>query len=334
MSLPSSASAARSLSAWTLLALLAVAATLPVVMDSYAPTVLLIWAVFAMSLGLQWGYGGILSFGHAAFFGLGAYGYAVAAINLGDAVQSFAIALLLCAVVAALLGAMMFFARIKDVYVGVITLVFSLLLTKFMGATGGEAYRIGEARLGGFNGIPSFPLFHLPGRPDDVVSGDALYYLCVAVLAACYLIARWLLASTPGKVLVGTRESDLRCELLGYNVPMYQTGVFVVSATMAGVAGCLFATWAENVTPALFGLGLSVDAIIWVMVGGLGTLAGPIAGAFLVGALKLSLGEQTTVNNSLILGVILTSVVLFFPRGVFVSVIERVRAALFSGERG
>src|SRR5437868_12776098 len=144
---------------------------LPLVSETNTPTLLLIWALFALSLGLMWGYAGILSFGHAAYFGLGAYTYAIAATNVGESTAPLLLAMLLPAAVAAVIGAMMFYGRISDVYMGVITLVVTLILFKFMNATAGDAYRIGAARLGGFNGIPAFPILNLPGDPAVTVFG-------------------------------------------------------------------------------------------------------------------------------------------------------------------
>src|SRR6185503_20704629 len=130
----------------------------PAIGTTHTATLLLIWALFALSLGLLWGYAGILSFGHAAYFGLGAYTYAIASTNVGESTGPLLLAILLPAAFAAVIGAMMFYGRISDVYMGVITLVVTLILFKFMNATAGDAYRIGSARLGGFNGIPAFPI--------------------------------------------------------------------------------------------------------------------------------------------------------------------------------
>ena len=98
---------------------------LPAVFDTNTPTLLGIWALFALSLGLMWGYAGILSFGHAAYFGLGAYTYAITSMNLGESTAAWIFAIVVPAFVAAHIGAMMFYGRISDVYMGVITLVFS-----------------------------------------------------------------------------------------------------------------------------------------------------------------------------------------------------------------
>ncbi len=290
-------------------------ALLPLVQDTTTPVLLAIWALFALSLGLMWGHAGILSFGHAAYFGLGAYTYAIAAFNIGESTTPVLLAMAVPALVAAAIGAMMFYGRISDVYLGVMTLVVTLILNRFMNATAGDAYRIGNARLGGFNGIPAFPTLNVPGDASLQIYGTAYYYLVMACLVAAYLIARAILASAFGRMLIGIRENETRMELLGYNVPAYKTAIFAISAAMAGLAGCLFANWAEIVTPSVFSLGQSAEVIIWVIVGGLGTLVGPMLGAVALGSLKVALGSQTTIDNSLVLGAILILVVLLIPRG-------------------
>ena len=139
--------------------------------------------------------------------------------------------------------------------------------------------------------------------------------MAVALLL-CYLLCRWILGSFFGKVLIGIRENEARVELLGYSAPLYKTAIFTISAAMAGLAGCLFANWAEIVTPGVFSLGQSAEVIIWTIVGGLGTLVGPIVGAIVLGFLKLLLGQQTLIDNSLVLGLILVLVVLLLPSGM------------------
>lgn len=300
---------------WFALACLALLVA-PAVFDVNTMTVLLIWSLFALSLGLMWGYAGILSFGHAAYFGLGAYTFAVASMNIGESTLPLLLALLIPALLAAVIGAMMFYGRISDVYMGVITLVVTLIIFKFINSTAGDAYRIGDARLGGFNGIPAFPILNVPGDTDIPIYGLGLYYVVAASLLICYLLCRWILASWFGRVLVGIRENEARIELLGYSAPLYKTAIFTVSAAMAGLAGCLFANWAEIVTPGLFSLGQSAEVIIYTIVGGLGTLIGPVLGAIGLGFLKLLLGEQTLIDNSLLLGAILVLVVLLLPSGI------------------
>ena len=293
---------------------------LPLVYETHTPTILLIWALFALSLGLMWGYAGILSFGHSAYFGLGAYVYAIASVNIGESTVPLILSVLVPAIFAAIIGAMMFYGRISDVYMGVITLVVSLIMFKFMNATAGDQYAIGDARLGGFNGMPGFPTLNVPGAPHISLWGVPMYYVCAVSLLLCYLLCRWILARSFGRILVGIRENEARSALLGYNVPAYQTAIFAISAAMAGLSGCYFANWAEIVTPSVFSLQTSSDVIIWTMVGGIGTLIGPILGAMALGMVKLLLGQQTLINNFLVFGVILIVVVLAMPRGVVPSI--------------
>jgi urea transport system permease protein len=317
---------------WFILAA-AILLLLPLVLDVHTPTLLLIDALFALSLGLMWGYSGMLSFGHSAYMGLGAYTYAIAAINMGESTIPLLLAIVVPAVVAAVIGAMMFYGRISDVYMGVITLVVTLILFKFMSATAGDQYAIGDARLGGFNGMPGFQTLNVPGMPEISLFGVPTYYICVVALLGCYLICRWILARSFGRILIGIRENEARCELLGYNVAAYKTAIFTISAAMAGLAGCLFANWAEIVTPGVFALGAAAEAIIWTIVGGVGTLVGPIFGAIVLGWVKLLLGQQTTINNFLVFGLILILVVLFIPRGVMPVVLRWWEALGRGGKR-
>jgi branched-chain amino acid transport system permease protein len=174
---------------------------------------------------------------------------------------------------------------------------------------------------------------NVPGYPEVSLFGLPTYYVCAAALLLCYLICRWILARSFGRVLVGIRENEARCELMGYNVPAFKTAIFAVCAAMAGLAGCLFANWAEIVTPRVFSLGQAAEVLIWVIAGGLGTLIGPILGAIALGYVKLLLGEQTLIDNSLILGAVLIIVVLGIPRGV-VPALQSLWAAAERRARG
>ena len=297
---------------------------------TYTPTVLVIYGMLALSLGLVWGFGGILCFGQAAFFGLGAYAYAIGAVNTGESTLPMIAAVLVPGAFAAVLGAMMFYGRLGDVYLAIITLVVTLILYRFMNSTAGSEYVIGAARLGGFNGIPGFQTLNVPGRPDAYIWGDHFYYLCFVSLAIVYALVTWLLRSSFGRIAVGIRENETRMSLLGYDVAARKTALFTIGAAVAGLAGALFASWAEIVTPRLFSLGQSAEIIIWCIVGGLGTRMGPIVGAGLLGYLKFLLGQQSVVDNTLITGLILVLFVLFLPRGVVPAISALWNAA---GER-
>ena len=289
---------------------------MPLLISTYTLTVLVIYGMLGLSLGLIWGFGGILCFGQAAFFGLGAYTYAIAAINIGESTVPMILAVLVPALFATLLGAMMFYGRLGDVYLGVITLVVTLILFKFVNSTAGPQYVIGKARLGGFNGIPGFQTLNVPGDPDAYIWGDPYYYVCAVALTLVFLLVTWLLRSSFGRIAIGIRENETRMSLMGYDVAARKTALFAIGAAIAGLAGALFANWGEIVTPTLFSLGQSAEIIIWCIVGGLGTRAGPIVGAAGLAYLKFLLGQQSMIDNTLITGLILVLFVLFLPRGL------------------
>lgn len=289
---------------------------MPMLIGTYTLTVLVIYGILGLSLGLIWGFGGILCFGQTAFFGLGAYSYAIAAINIGESTVPMFLAVLLPMAFAALLGGMMFYGRLTDVYLGVITLVVTLILFKFLNSTAGPEYTIGQARLGGFNGIPGFQTLNFPGAPDTYLWGDTYFYICAVLLALVFLLVSGLLRSDFGRITVGIRENETRMSLMGYDVRARKTVLFAIGAGIAGLAGALFANWAEIVTPNLFSLGQSAEIIIWCIVGGLGTRVGPILGAAGLSYLKFLLGQQTVIDNTLIIGLILVLFVLFLPKGL------------------
>jgi len=289
---------------------------MPMLISSYTLTVLVIYGMLGLSLGLIWGFGGILCFGQAAFFGLGAYTYAIAAINFGESTLPMIIAIIVPALFAAALGAMMFYGRLTDVYLGVITLVVTLILFKFVNSTAGPQYVIGNARLGGFNGIPGFQTLNVPGNPDAYIWGHAYFYVCAVALTLVFLLVTWLLRSSFGRIAIGIRENETRMRLMGYDVAARKTVLFAIGGAIAGLAGALFANWGEIVTPGLFSLGQSAEIIIWCIVGGLGTRFGPILGAAGLAYLKFMLGQQSLIDNTLITGLILVLFVLFLPRGL------------------
>lgn len=319
------------------LAILATALALvwimPLLIAPHSLTVLIIYGMLGLSLGLVWGFGGILCFGQAAFFGLGAYTYAVAAINIGESTLPLILAVLVPAALALALGAMIFYGRLTDVYLGIITLVVTLILFRFISSTAGPQYVIGRARLGGFNGIPGFQTLNVPGDPRAYIWGDALYYLCAAALLLVFLLVTWLLRSDFGRVAVGIRENETRMALMGYDVAARKTVLFAIGAAIAGLSGALFASWAEIVTPALFSLSQSAEIIIWCIVGGLGTRFGPVLGAAGLAWLKFMLGQQSLIDNTLVMGAILVLFVLFLPRGLVPVAADAWAALMARGRR-
>jgi ABC-type branched-subunit amino acid transport system permease subunit len=317
---------------WGPIALAAVVALaacwyLPATMELFAlinATVFVSMAILALSLALVWGYGGILCFGQAAFFGLGGYTYAVAAINLGDTTGAVPLAILVPAGFAMLLGYFLFYGRISDVYLGVITLTVTLILFKFINSTAGDMWTIGQAPLGGFNGIPMTPPLNFPGDMTAMLMPDQIFVLAVIGLLSCYVIAKLILASHFGRVVVAVKENELRAELLGYDVRLYKLVIFTVGGAMAGLAGMFFAN-CVFVSPTMFSLSYSGQIIIWVIVGGLGTLVGPVIGCILLQMLTSWAGTLEGTDPNLVLGAILVLAVLLLPKGLLPTVAGLIR---------
>lgn len=278
--------------------------------------VYIIFAILALSLAFIWGFGGILSFGHAVFFGIGAYTYAIAAINFGETTLAFVLAMAVPALFAAALGYFLFYGRISDVYLGAITLCVTLIFFKATNSTAGPEWKIGKAALGGFNGIPSVPTLNVPGFPDWALTTTQMFGLCLVLLAATYIGLRFLSASDFGRVVISIRENEARAELLGYDARRYKLLTFLIGGAIAGLAGSLFAMWGNYASPTVFALSQSVQVIIWVVVGGVGTLAGPVIGCFVIQWLTSYLTTVDIINKDVALGAILTVMVLAMPSGL------------------
>ncbi|UNK39941.1 branched-chain amino acid ABC transporter permease (plasmid) [Shinella sp. H4-D48] len=273
-------------------------------------------AVLSLSLAFIWGFGGILSFGQTAFFGLGGYAYAVAAINFQDSTQAIMLAVIVPALFSAILGYFAFYGRISDVYLGVITLTVTLILFNVINSTSGDEYRIGEAMLGGFNGIPAVPTFNMPFDPESPLSPEQSWWATAGTLLLVYLGLRALLASPFGRVIVAVRENEVRASLLGYDPRVVKLMTFILGGAIAGLAGALYVNWGAFVGPTIFSLSLSAEIIIWITVGGLGTLLGPIIGCILIEYIVAGIGSQQTLNSNLVLGSVLVFFVLLIPKGI------------------
>ena len=291
---------------------------LPQMLELFALINATVWvsmAVLALSLGLVWGFGGILCFGQTAFFGLGGYTYAVASINFGDTTWAVPLALLMPTLLAAALGYLMFYGRISDVYMGVITLTTTLILFKFASSTAGDEWNIGEAPLGGFNGIPSTPPLNFPFAPDQQLVPEQIFMVATGCLAVCYAIAKLVLRTRFGRVCVAIKENELRAELLGYDVRLHKLALFSLAGLMAGLAGILFAN-CVFVSPTMFSLSNAGQVIIWVLVGGIGTLVGPVIGCMLVQLLTTYAGTLSWIDPNLLLGAVFMAAVLVVPKGL------------------
>ena len=274
-------------------------------------------SLFALSLAYIWGFGGILSFGQAGFFGLGGYVFAVSAINMGETTVPFLMAIGACALFAAALGYFMFYGRLSDVYLGVVTLVVTLILWKLINHTAGPEYIIGKARRGGINGVPSIPIMSLPWQPGQEMEPAQMFQYFMAILIAVYVLLHALIKSKFGRVAISIRENEIRTSLLGYDVRLYKLCIFSIGGAVGGAAGAMWASYQTFVDPNIFSLEWSAKCLIWVMAGGVGTLFGPIVGVLALEYLSFQLGQTALMNNLIVLGTILMLLVLLLPKGLF-----------------
>lgn len=290
----------------------------------------LISTILAMSLCLVWGYCGILSLGQAAFYCIGGYAYGIVAMNLierhGNTDLAIVAGILVPGGFAALLGALMFYSRLKGVYVAILMLVTSLLLGLFMRQTADPSYVIGAAYLGGMNGLapakasdPSLPSIIL-GFGDAMVEfdgrGRSFYWLVLGAAVAVYLGLRWIVNSSFGYVLVAVREDPERTETFGYDVRLVQLAVFCLSAAIAGFAGTLYTAWGTYIHPDGFSVAANILVVIWVAVGGRKDLSAVVVGTITLNWISIELATWGEISM-LVLGVILVIAMLVAPEGVF-----------------
>ncbi|SHO67546.1 amino acid/amide ABC transporter membrane protein 2, HAAT family [Pseudoxanthobacter soli DSM 19599] len=296
------------------------------------------YALLALALDLVWGYCGILSLGHGAFFALGGYAmgmYLMRQIGsrgvYGNPVlpdfmvflnwtelpwywygfDSFAFAMLMVVVAPGILafvfGWLTFRSRVNGVYLSIITqaMTFALLLAFFRNDMG----------FGGNNGLTDFKdILGFDIRAEGV--RVALFVATLVALALGYLISRALTLSTYGKVLVAVRDAESRTRFLGYRVEHYKLVAWTVSAMMAGVAGALYVTQVGIINPSEFSPANSIEAVIWVAVGGRGTLVGAALGAVVVNFAKTWLTGALPEVWLFALGLLFVVVTLYLPKGI------------------
>jgi urea transport system permease protein len=206
-----------------------------------------------------------------------------------------------------------FRSRVTGVYFSIITqaMTFALMLAFFRNDMG----------LGGNNGLTDFK--EILGFPVQAGSTRiTLFILSVLALAGSYLLCRWVVGSTFGKVLVAVRDAESRTRFLGYRVEHYKLAVFVLSAMLAGIAGALYVPQVGIINPSEFAPANSIEVVIWVAVGGRGTLAGPIIGALLVNAGKSWFTAALPEFWLFALGALFVLVTLFMPRGILGAVAD------------
>jgi len=284
--------------------------------------VVFIMAIYAMSYNLLLGYVGILSFGHAAFFGGGAYGMALFLAHGVPAITRnmekvtaahealFLLTGLLIAVVLCILLGLLFSVvsvRVKGVYFAMITLAIAVALhilaksTDFVQWTGADE---------GLHGID------IPAWINPTKFRLRFYYIALSVMFLMYYLFRKIVNSPTGKIFIAIRENDDRAKMIGYNPAAYRTLAFVLSAVAAGLAGAVYAIWDRGATPSLLDLTTTINVLIMTILGGIGTLLGPALGAAIMEIFGHFFYQWFGARWPLVFGIIFIVLVLFLPLGI------------------
>ena len=321
----------------------------PFHVTTYTVTLLgkyLSYALLALSVDVIWGYCGILSLGHGAFFALGGYGMGMYLMRqIGDrgvygdpllpdfmvflnwtelpwfwhGFDNFWFAMLMVVLVPGLLayvfGWLAFRSRVTGVYLSIMTqaLTYALLLAFFRNEMG----------FGGNNGLTDF---------KDIIGFDlqadstrvSLFVITALALALAYIVSRWILQSKFGRVVIAIRDAEARARCLGYRTENYKVWLFVYSAVLAGIAGALYVPQVGIINPGEFAPLNSIEVVVWVAVGGRGTLYGAIAGAILVNFAKTRFTGIFPEAWLFALGGLFVVVTIFLPKG-FVGLMARFK---------
>ena len=273
----------------------------------------LIFGLFALSLDFLWGKAGLLSFGHAAFFGVGAYTLSVVSMKLDPSygsVLGLLAGVALSAAIAGVLGYFLLYGRVRGAVFAIVTLAVTLIAThiavSWSEVTGGDTGLVGVPTLG----IEVFGSRYALLDPSD-------QYLFALGLVSVSLLGLWLACrGRYGRVLAAIRDNEIRARTLGHNTSLHLLLVLVVSAMLAALAGGFYSGVQNYVALDLIGLALSTEVIVWVAVGGRGTLLGPLIGVFVIMTLKQEVSSIDYRAWPIVLGLFFILVVYVFPRGL------------------
>ena len=290
-------------------------------------------AIVALGIDLIWGYTGILSLGHAVYFGLGAYCTAMflklEALNgalpdfmvvygdlkelpfwwkpFGNGFFAIAMSMVLPATLAALLGYFTFKNRIKGVFFSILSQALAIITVTFF--VGQQAYTNGTNGITGFSTAFGYPT---DGKQFKIT----LFYLSLGVLVAAFFGCKKLVSGKFGQILLAIRDGENRLRFTGYNPTSYKVFIYAFSAALAGLAGALYVPQIGIVSPSQMGIVPSIGMVLWVAIGGRGTLSGAILGAIVVNSLQNLLSEKYPDYWNFFIGAAFVLVVLFMPRGI------------------
>lgn len=283
---------------------------LPFFMDLFYQTFLtelFVWMLFAISFDLIFGYTGLLSFGQALFFGLGGYTVTILIQKLGIGTE---LALLLSIAIPLLFAWFVGFFSVKltGIHFVIITIIFALI-----GNIIGETW---TDLTGGSDGLTfSPPPFNLGLFKVNLIDIKGNYYFVLAFVVLSYLFLRRMVQSPLGKVFISIRENEDRARLIGYNVQRYKLIAFIIAGGLSGLAGGLYSLTLKYAAASYLHWSISGHAVVYTIVGGMGTLIGPLLGAAIVMSLEHYLVNFLQ-STDLVVGIVLVFMVLVAPRGL------------------
>ena len=285
----------------------------PFLFDTYTVNILVrsfLYAATALTVDILWGYTGILTFGQSAFFGIGAYAAALTFTHFGFSTEMALLALVagvaVSAAVAAIVGWISFWHGASSLYVAIVTLALPIIVVQLL-YTGGTF-------TGSSSGLVGFEAFDLSVEAWFWITGSALVVLTVG---------GWFLVNSDfGRVLVALRENESRCTYLGINAPRLKILLMVVAAVIAALAGYGYASYTVVVAPEIASFVFGTELVIWVALGGRGTLIGPVLGTIAIDFISAYLSGNLPYVWKLIVGIIFVVVIVALPEG-FLPVITR-----------
>jgi ABC-type uncharacterized transport system ATPase subunit/ABC-type branched-subunit amino acid transport system permease subunit len=286
---------------------LAVVGAAPVLVDIYTLNILvrsLLYACVALTVDILWGYTGILTFGQSAFFGIGAYACGLAFTHLGFgptvALAAFIGGLAVAAATAALVGWLAFGYGVPPIYVSVVTLVLPIVVTQIIFS--------GGTFTGSSSGLSGFDTVDLEVETWFWIAGAAL----VMLTAGAWIFVR----SDAGRLLVAIRENEQRCAYLGIDTALLKTLLLVVAALVAAAAGFAYAAYTDVIAPELAGFVFGTELVIWVALGGRGTLIGPVIGTIVIDLVSAYLSGNLPFVWKLVIGLAFVLVIVVLPQGL------------------
>jgi urea transport system permease protein len=283
----------------------------------------LLFAMLALALDFLWGKTGLLSFGQAAFFGAGAYGVAVVSVHAGLPPEigswvGLAVGIAVAALVALVVGYFLIYGGVRGPYFTIVTLALAVIADHIV---------VGWSRMTGGNaGLLGIAPFHFPSIGGWTPLGpDGQYWFITAVVSLTAL-AIWLACrGRYGMVLLAVQDNELRARALGHDTSRLLLVVFVISAAIAALGGGMYAATVGFVAPDSIGLVLSTQAIVWVAIGGRGTLVGPIVATIVVIALEQKISSIDTKLWPLMIGALFILTVFVFPDGILPKLAKLVK---------